>query len=727
MPSPPTRKWRPYWIPLVSRAKLLSVRQFSEEGAGLFRRDRGDGVSQRIYVRKALLTGIGIFDLLPLKLLSGQITHFSETNDILIGRSVFTELFGDTENFSDAVGVTLSLGVTTIFEAAEYTIRGVYEDLPPNYHLSADVLIFHNFHAENTLHGADSYNYIALEDSKGAHHQLEGIVDKFNCRPVGDIHLATDVSNNPGPSGSRKMLYFLACLGVIMMLLSITNYTNHAIFHAFNRAREIGIRKLLGIKPARLAATFFGEALLINLVALMISIVLFQHGLQWTAEILQSSKEVTLLNSIDFIAISEMRRTENVLFLLAVSLLSALLSGTYPAFYFKKLSSKDLLKGKLGLINAGKLRGASIMVRYLIIFQLAVAMFFLSAIYIVHKQRQLQKNFPPGFNLSVSGVFPGLSGANKQYTDQIRVRVQELVQQGIIRSVSYSNLNRGKIETTGTMTISPTDSHDNYSINLVATDPSFNEPPTQWVSGRNFDPLFGSNPNSLVLNEAALKVLGISEIEAVLDEKVRTDIGEMSILGVVSDEAPPTAYVSGFRYRTYIDLEVSNFGNRRAEHARFLHDVEVALSSPFPFFSLFRRDYMQQGEAESQLVRLFMFFTIVAIMICSFGLFALSVFVAEKRAKEIGLRKLLGASSAGVILVLFKDLVRLIVVAIFIALPFILISGTIWLETYPRRVTMGPLVILWPFLVILLISVTVIAKKCWRVAMQQPLDLLQIH
>ncbi len=720
---------------------------FSIEGTAFFRYQRPDAaVEQRVYIEKAYYAENSIFDLFPITLVEGdKVTALTTPNSLLISHSTAKRVFGKEPDTGASIVGKIFTTVETGISDNQFVITGIFEDLPSNSHLKFDALIAGVFpEGSQTGDGIQSskqvYTYVLgsgkIEQSntlkKGLPYTMHEEGSIF-LRPVKEIHLSSGVSNNPEPGASRGLLIFLASLGVIILLLAITNYTNNTIFNSIERAKEIGIRKLLGIKPGQLIATFIGEALLINVIASIIAVFFYQFGIRLAPLFMKADKTSKVINPIEFQSIGEANLLANAFFLLMVLIVTTFLSSVYPAFYFNSLNPVHLLRGKLQLVGSRLMSGASKTIRSLLIFQLTAAIVFLSSVYIVSSQlRHLEQQRQEALELNVTGIFPGTSGANTLFTKKTKDRFRELIQKGRIRSVAFSNLYKGEIKSRGSVTLgnpgNPGDSPD-FKCDLLVIDHHYwSETPEVFIAGQNFHSDFGLDPENLIINAAAVRLLGYEELTDIIGQTLRTNAGPFKVTGVVEDRnfREPSVFATGFRYRTYLDLDLYYPGTVGLSLSRFLHNTQVALSSPLPYFSLLTRDYQNRQLLEQNILKLFMFFTIVAVVIASIGMFALSSFISQKRTKEIGLRKILGATSLSAMGLLIYDFLKLVLIGSVFSIPLILYGSRIWLENYTYRITVGPLMVILPVLMILMVSFTVVSKKCWKTAIANPIRAIEV-
>ncbi len=705
---------------------------YSEGGSGNFKVLNEGGQEQRVYIEKVYYSEEQIFEVFELPLVAGDPqTALSTANSILLSASTVQDIFGQDWK-KDAVIGTKFTTTASMLASQEYTITGIFADRPGNTHLPFDALVTGAFQ-EAPIAGADgqlprnTYTYLRAPVSATALSQhTQGLADSGHemalaLRPIADIHLAEKISNEPEAGANQQLLIFLASIGFIILLLATTNYTNNAIFSSMDRAREIGMRKVLGIRSRQLIATFIGEAFFINLIAAALAMVLFLFGINLTK----------IYTSIEIPEMTSSTWSVYLVFQGLVVVVCTLFSGIYPALYFNGLSAIPLLKGTIQLVHTKVVGGAGRAIKTLLIFQIAVSILFVSGIYIVRAQLQyMEKQGKRPFDLRVRGIFPGAAGANSTFTNQAFSAIDQIKSQAVVEEVELSNQYQGQIKVSALLPISPIGAPPATAIDarLLAVDPDY-WMDSSLVAGYNFSSHFGRNADHVLLNTQAVEALGFDHPDSVAGELLVVGREELKVIGVVndpSDETFPKVYATGFRYRTYAELMLHYQARNGQTVDQFLDAVEVSMSSALPFFSLLSRDYKNERVAEQNILKLFLFFSLLAITIASMGLLGLSTFITQKRAKEIGLRKVLGATTLNTMMVLLYDFLKLVGTAAIVALPLVLLGSRKWLENYRYRITIEPQMLALPLLIITTLALLVIARRCWKAAVTSPIQALQV-
>jgi len=702
---------------------------FSEESSALFRLET-PGKVRRIYIETVYYAEHSIFEVFPIQLVQGNDQDaLRAPNSILLSVSTAREIFKeDWDLGTTIVGREIKSAGTGILTDT-YIIGGVFEDRPSNTHLKFDALVgLSSSHAE--LAGADgnTYTYVRTTSTTSSLDILpypdENSSEVLYFRPVDQAHQAKEVSNQPEPGINNTLIVFLGAIGLVILLLACTNYINNAIVNSIYRAKEIGVRKVLGAKPFSLIITFVGEAFLINTFAGVLSFFLFKFG----------SRITELWTKIEYPFNDEVSLPTQFIFLLILLLLSTVLSSLYPALYMSSLNPIASLRSKINVMDSSQMGGASKIVKSLLVFQLSASIVFLSALYVVYKQLKYMKTHDTDpFEMEISGIFPGTNFAGNTFTNEATTFLSELRIGNLIADIQFSNLRDGTITTAQVVDLlHPKDPRFDLltnSFHLYVIDHSFwDSSPDSFLSGRNFSKEFGRDHSNIILNQSAQKILGYQRPDSLIGRSLTTKGGVRNVIGVVQNKTPkdvPTVYVTGFRYLTYVDLEMDYPGRAGEGVDLFISKMEHLISSRLPFFYLFDRGYVHQRKVENTMLGLFMFFSLLAIIISSIGMFGLSFFVTQKRNKEIGIRKILGAHTGSILWLLLYDFLKLVMYSSVFAIPLVLYGSQVWLENYRYRITIDPSIIILPILIILTICLIVIADKCWKTASLSPLSSLE--
>lgn len=708
---------------------------FSEERSALFRREQSESKEQRIHIETVYYAEHSIFEVLPIQLIQGSKQDALKVpNSIFLSVSTAREIFKDWSPDNLIVGLEFKSAGTGILNDT-YIIAGVFEDRPSNTHLKFDALIalsspragltnVDNQKAENIYTYVLAAPTTSLLDIVPYPDEDSGEILYF--RPNDQVHQIKGISNQAEPGINNSLLLFLGIIGLVILTLACTNYINNAIVNSIYRAKEIGVRKVLGAKPIGLIITFVGEAFLVNFLAGAFCFFLFRFG----------SRITELWTQMEYPFNGEVSLAIQLAFLLILLLLSTALSSLYPAFYMSSLNPIASLRSNISVMGSNQMGGANRIIKSLLVFQLSASIVFLSSVYIVYKQlNYMEKHDTDPFEMDISGIFPGTNAAGTTFTNDAMTFLNELRGVDLITDIRFSNLSGGKIATAQELGfLHPNDSRFDSTANsfhLYVTDHSFwKSTPERFLSGRNFSKEFGRDHDKIIVNESTLNTLGYLLPDSLIGKSLTTNGGVRNVIGVVRNKTatePPYVYVTGFRYRTYVDLEMDYPGRAGEGVDLFILKMQHLISSRLPFFYLFDRGYVHQRGVENTMLGLFMFFSLLAIIISSIGMFGLSSFVTQKRNKEIGIRKILGAQTRSILWLLLYDFLKLVMYSSIFAIPLVLYGSKFWLENYKYRITIDPEVIALPILTILGICLIVVAEKCWRTASLSPISSLDTN
>ncbi|WP_462249655.1 ABC transporter permease [Ekhidna sp.] len=702
---------------IVDYTRLVS---FSEEGTGLFRNILNDSTETRIYMRKVFYAEPSIFKVFQLPIINGnKETCLIESNSIIISAEMAQKWF--KKEFSSGISILgkklKSPGIGDVVE--EYVVTGIFKNRPENTHLKFDALVSKSMSHQRTHEIQNTHSYITTNVSipqlnTGVPYVENGNSTFLTIRPINEIHLSSNVSGNPEPSVSKRLIFFLIIIGSILLILASTNHINNTIFNSIDRAKEIGVRKLLGIKPKQLFVSFIGEAFLINLISILLAIILFIVGAQI----------IHIQTDIGYPPLEAGNPNLYLLSLLILLVVSTLLSGLYPAFYLTSLSPISSLKNKYELMGSKQFSSAGRIIRLLLIFQLGVSICFLSGVYIVYLQMtHLKQKGSSPMQLSITGIFPGTSGAGEKFSEEAFYELNEYQKTEALESYTISNLYKGEVKTKQWIEL---DSTKNV-VKLSVVDHGYiSRSGLTFLSGRNFYDTFGKDADNAIISYSAMMKAGYSSPDSILNQILVSKGSRWKVIGVVKDNNQESEiFVTGFRYRTYVDVVLNYPGGKGETLDQFLDKNQYYLSLGLPFFSLFKRNYQNQDKNEKNVMNMFLFFSIMTLIIANMGMFGLSSFVVQKRQKEIGIRKVLGAESIHILILLITDFLKLVSIASVIAIPFVLVSSRKWLEDYVYRIAIEPSMIMLPLLVVLVIALAVVGEKCFKLAISSPIESLK--
>ena len=680
-----------------------------------------------------------MFDF-PLRYGDQELALASE-HGMVITEPIAEKYFGN----GNPVGKPLSISAGSL--SGDFTVTGVLQPLPTNSHLQFDFLLPMRFLLERwgpyQRDGGWSWDdlvtYVTLNKSA----DVEEVGKKFDqviathvgeelarsstrwnigLQPLTDIHLKSDFPKDlASHHGDIQHVRFFAIVGLFILLIAWVNYINLSTARAIHRAKEVGVRKSVGARKMQLIGQFMMESALINALAVLLALGMAFLMLPMLNNIIGKELSLTVLRQPEFWVGGTL-----------VVLSGTLLSGFYPALVLSSFKPVRALKSAIRVSPSGfSLR------KGLITFQFLVSVLLMSGTYLVYQQVVFMKNQDLGFGIEKIVVINGprvvISSGREVLYSKYRTFKNEAVDHHAVSAVSMTSQipTRGYMgESTarklgepesakkaGYTVIVDTSFTDAYDIEFLAKKKFPNEiVPYRW----------------LVINEEAVDVFGLSSPEEAVGEKLLVFGDTSEILGVVrnvhwsslKDAHRPILFSLDNEYGTYFSIKMN-----LSDIPETIAHVESAYKASFPDdpFSYFFLDdsFNQQYQADLQFGNLFSAFSALAIFIAAIGLFALVSFSATLRVKEIGIRKVLGATVSSLMILLSREYLLLLLVASVMAVPIIMLGGKAWLDNYAYKVGIGAGLFLIPALVLLVVALLTVSYRTYMVARANPVESLK--
>lgn len=687
---------------------------------------------------KFLWVDHSVFDVFSFKLLKGNPKEaLVKPDTVVITEAMAIKYFG-SEN---PVGKKLRIHNDTY-----YTVTGVVENFPKNSYFQPDFMAsFSTLKlkpsgnvAGDLVSNMDYYTYLLVRegtDRKNLEKKLAGFVDKylaavlkalggeakFVLQPLTGVYLHSDRKFELERTGDISYIYLFSGIGLFILLLAILNFMNLSTARSANRAKEVGLRKVVGAGRLQLIRQFLGESLLLTFFALMVALILVYILLPTFNSI--SGKELST---------GYFSNPYLLLGLLGLFLFAGLLGGSYPAFFLSAFRPVAVLQGKFKKGAKG-----SILRIVLVSLQFTVSIVLLIGIFIINKQLNFVHNKKLGYD---KDHVIALRVRNEDTQKKIEVIKNELLRYPDISHVSASSslpLGRNSF-TAHHVAGKPKDELIMLYTQNIDED-FFETYKIEMVQGRNFSKNYATDSKeSIIINEAAAKKLGW--IDNALGKELELfmsmdSLKKYKIVGVVKDYhfqslhekiEPLVLYnahpFGGNFYRLSIRCKPENI----QETLSFVQSKWREFDSKYPFEYVFLDDrYEALYRAEEQLAQLFGYFTILAIIIGCLGLFGLSTFSAEQRTKEIGIRKVVGATIPGVVLLLVREFTTWVFLAVLIAWPVGYLIMNQWLKNFAYRTTMGIDTFLLSAFLALLIAVLTVTYQAVKTALANPVDALR--
>lgn len=718
--------------------RFIPVTSSSTSSSGnLLRHEDKAFYSENIY-----LADENVFDIFTHRIIYGDPqTALTLPNSMAISESLAKKFFGNAN----------PIGKTIRTDTYPYKVTLVYADLPENSHLKYDVLISINRvgYADDTaslqslLFSISCYTYLLMPENYEAS-SFKAISDhfyttymeatarrvnasaRFWLEPLADIHLESDLQYDL-PTGNKFYVYGFSAVAVFILLVACINYMNLATARSLKRAREIGMRKVLGASRAQLIFQFLSESICYSLLALLFSLILVEGVCRWTPiSHLMGKQHLTGFTDEPGLLV----------WLVILSLVCGLISGLYPAFYLSSIRPLSALT-----ITKRSGRESARFRQLLVLIQFTISIAVITSTLLMMIQMHYLASKPMGFNKE-NKLMIRLRGAD--LVEKAETIENELLKSSYISDVTFSILIPGQGAALNLTMIENKDgSMGSQTLSRLPVAADFlkvMEIPV--VSGRDFSKkLITDVGSSYVVNEMLVKKMGW---EQPLGKRVQGAGGFGRVIGVVKDFHFKSLHQAVDPMIMHImsnDFSNLDFENRQAvswtmilqiqkEHVSqalsYARDILLKFDPVRPFVFEFLDDALDQLYiSESRLMKLTAIFSGICIFISCMGLFGLSAFTTEQRTKEIGIRKVLGASSSQIIRMLSYSTLMLIIVASVIGSTMAYFTIENWLADFAYRAGINPLVFLVSAIVTLATAFLTVALQSFKTAQDNPVNALR--
>jgi len=651
-----------------------------------------------------------IFEMFTFEFVRGTAEDaLKDENSITISQSLAEKYFGD----EDPVGKTLSRN-----NRDEVTVSAVFKDMPiyTNYRFESIQ------HVSNVAYEDDEYNwyshwletFVLLDnnaDFEAVQKKVDGVMKAHLEEQSGavlqslrNIHLYS-VEGNPT---TQKYIYIFGSVAILILIIASINFINLATAQATKRAREVGVRKIAGVQKRSLIFQFIGESIVYTILAFLFSLLLVELGLPIFEQLAGRAISLNLFN------------LKTILLGIGGIIVLGIISGSYPAIILSSFAPVNIFKAKL--IRGG--RGLTLRT-IIVIIQFTLAVSLLIGTGVIYSQLQYMQKKDLGFekeNLLVLRFNRELEEKYETFTnltDQIP---------GILSMTRSSSTPNEVWNIMRGISWKGNTNDEGSAFAFISADQNFVETVgLEIVQGRNFDVNLHSDNNAVLLNEKSLEMM---EIEDPIGLKMGDD--DLEIIGVVKDfnslplsyEIEPLliSYIPDYFNRIILKLS----GNNTVETIEQLKKVWLDICPAFPFETRFLDETFQYTyEAEIKAGLQFRIFAGLGIFIACLGLFGLASFLTEQKKLEIGVRKVMGSTSGGIIWQLSKQFVRWVVVANIIAWPLAWYLMKNWLEGFVYRTSTNPLIFIFAGVISLAIALITISLKTWKAANSNPAKALK--
>ncbi len=677
------------------------------------------------------------FDIFTLGLLSGNPKNvLSAPNSVVLTEATVRKYFGE----DDPMGRTLTFDDNT-----DYLVTGVSENVPENSHFHFDFLASFNSLSWSTSTSWVNNNlktyillqenvppsqleakfpqlirkYVAPQIQQGLGVTYDEFIESggeyyYSLQPLANIHLHSKLEDEIEPGGNAAYITIFSIIAFFVLLLACINFMNLATARSANRAKEVGIRKVVGSRQIQLIKQFLIEAALLSFIAMVVAVFLVELFLPWFNDLAAKNIEINFLSD---------RYLLPGLFL--VTILVSVLAGSYPAFYLAAFKPIAVLKGASTVGATGR---SPLLRKILVVFQFAVSIILIIGTLVVGKQMQYIRNKQLGFNKEQVVVIhrAAATGDISAFETEIE-RLPNVISAAATRHLPGQSMDVNVFKPEGAPET------EGYLVNTFSVGYDYIETlGIELLAGRSFSRDFGSDSSAYIINEAAMKKFGWDEAvgKTIFEpDKAGPLIGQ--VIGLMKDfhykslhaEIEP-ALLRLAAFPTYVASRISSDNIQGT-----LSDLEeiwqeFAPEQPFQY-SFLDQDFDKLYRADQQVGKLVGTFTVFAIFIACLGLFGLASFSAEQRTKEIGVRKVLGASVPNIILLLSKEFTKLVLVAFIIAAPIALYAMNKWLQEFAYKTDINISIFILAGSGALLIAYLTVGYQAAKAALANPIDALK--
>lgn len=711
------------WGPTAARElpQVENMTRFVPAGQNLF--EKGD---KKFYEAKGFITDSTVFDIFDFEFIGGKpASALTQPDAIVISESMAKKYFGS----QSAIGQTL-----TIENSREVSVTGVIKDVPLNSHFTFDYLLpmagYNHPQKDSWEQWNQFYTYLLLRPDADPtrvanqfHDLLSAHLSKESAQSfqpflqhLTAIHLHSNLFREINANSDITNVYIFAAIGLLVLVISSINFINLTTARALTRMKEVGVRKSTGALRSQLTIQYLSETIVISFIALIIAIGLLVLSLPYFNVLIGKQLSLSSLFEPQFVGVA-----------IGICLVVGFLSGSYPALYLSRLKPSEVLKGKT------KTGSRQVARQGLVVLQFAISIFLIVAAITIYRQLEFIQNKKLGFNPSELITIPIQSGTLREKSETVK---NELLKLNAIESVSISGGQPGGSDWGIPVLPEGIDPEQAPSTRVLAVDSEF--VPTfemELVSGRNFSKDIASDTAAYLINEEAARQLGWDNpLSKTLSMPA---VGRMPgpVIGVLKDFhfrslkekiGPVVLFIPPANWFSMYTVRVRS--GQMAEGIEGITDVFAQFDPTHPLtYSFFDESYGQLYEAEKRFGKLVGLFTGIGIFVACLGLFSLAAFLIEQRTKEIGIRKVMGATARSISYMLTSDLIRLVLVGFLIASPIGYYVMQNWLGNFQYKIDLSPSLFLLTGVSAVAISGITIAYKVLKAGLTNPVDSLRVE
>jgi len=673
----------------------------------------------------------------------------NDANTLVITESTAKRYFGEEDPMGKMIQLLPGGGELPML------VTGVVKDVPENSHLKFDIIISYQtaiveFGSKyDDFGGNNEYMYLLsntpLDDSfekrfNARYFERTGVFeergDSLVVQPITDIHLKSDKTYEAETNGSQSIVNILLVVAGFILVIAWVNFINLSTARAMERGKEVGVRKVLGSTRGSLIIQFLLEAFLLNFLAIVLTLTCIQGLLPLLSHLAGIQISFNLLEG-----------SQLLVQLLLILVIGTLGSGIYPALVLSNYRPLAVISGRLKDSKSGL-----VLRKGLVVFQFMITMLLLVGTVTIYQQVNHMRSQSLGVNIDQTIVVrsPIMSSGDSVKYEKRKVFKSELSRIAQVKSVAYSETVFGQ----GTNDMNTATGFYEYTnetgrgvnVSFFRVDEDFTKAfEFEILAGRSFDPnLETLIPDSrsyegLMINETSRKIFGYETNDEAVDQKINRFGTEATIIGVFKDYnhhslkmkvEPIILLFDRFGYNSlYASIKVNAGINPGETYKTLLSRIEetyreVYPSGDFDYFFL-DENFDKQYKADKQFGTIFTAFAAITIFVAILGLFGLVLYEVQQRIKEIGIRKVLGASVMGIIQLLSSSFLKLILIAIVLATPIAYLGMREWLSGYAYRIDLSPWLFIFPALVLLFVALATVTTQAIKAANENPVKSLR--
>lgn len=664
--------------------------------------------------------GKDYFNIFSFKMLQGERGKvLAAKNDIVISDELAKKLFTTVDN---------AIGKSVRFQHdREFAVTGVFEKLPVHSSQQFDFVLSFDYLADvqgwvKTWNNGGPHNFVMLKKGVNVaafNKKIFALVKKNSgdttrsavAMRFSDNYLMNTFNHGARVGGREEYVKLFSIIAVFILLIACINFMNLSTAKASGRMKEVGIKKVVGAKRGQLIAQFLSESLLMALFTMILAI-----GIAWA-----------LLPQFNQLTGKQIRLefdSQLIMMLAGITLFTGLVSGSYPALYLSKFNPLAILKGKLSSSFTELLARKG-----LVVFQFTLSVALIVAVLVVYRQIQYIQHTKPGYNkdnlirIDSEGK---LAGNEESFAAELKNIPGVLNASFTQHNMVGRNFGTGGLSWDG--------KQSNGDVYFEGFFGGFNFIETmdmQLAAGRSFNKNYGTEGSKVILNQTAVKSM---QLQNPVGRTIKVLGNTCQVIGVVKDYhfeslhevVRPSFILLAQGSSPYFKMMIRLKGDHQKETIAKIQQLYESFNPGFPFvYSFLDEAYQKQYETEVRVSALAQYFSFLAILISCLGLFGLVAFTAQKRQKEIGIRKVIGASVNSIMIMLTQDFLKLVAIAVIIAFPISWYAMSRWLQGFVYRIDIGPVVFVIAAMSVIIITLLTVGFQAIKAALANPVKSLR--